>query len=126
MITDRAFTADGSLRYPSIDPTLQTTPGVSDGYTAGVLGDVILVNGRPWPTKDVCAARYRLRILNASNARRYRVALDPLPPGGGGLVQIGSDPGLLQHPIGHDSIEIAPAERFDVIVDFARYQPTST
>lgn len=121
MITDRAFTADGSLRYPSIDPSLATTPGVTTGYTAGVLGDVILVNGRPWPLAHVDGARYRMRVLNASNARRYRLALDPPPPGGGGLVQIGSDGGLLEHPISHDAIDIAPAERFDVIVDFARY-----
>jgi spore coat protein A len=42
-----------------------------------------------------------------------------MPPGG--LVQIGSDGGLLDRPISHDSIEIAPAERFDVVVDFSRY-----
>ena len=29
------------------------------------------------------AARYRLRLLNASNARGYRLQLDPPPPGGG-------------------------------------------
>lgn len=123
MITDRAFSSDGSLRYPSVDPTLQDTPGVTDTYTAGVLGDVILVNGRPWPVAEVPAVRHRLRFLNASNARRYRLTLDPPPPGGGGLVQIGSDGGLLARPRGHDAVEIAPAERFDVVVDFGRYAP---
>ncbi|MGN8026693.1 multicopper oxidase family protein [Microbacterium sp. 22242] len=123
MIADRSFAADGSLRYPSLDPALIDMPGVEDAYTAGVLGDVILVNGRAWPRADIDAARYRLRLLNASNARRYRLALDPPPPGGGGLVQIGSDGGLLHRPIAHDAIEIAPAERFDVVVDFSRYRP---
>lgn len=121
MITDRAFTADGALAYPSLDPTLLGQPGVAEPYGAGVLGDVILVNGAPWPIADVPAARHRLRLLNASNARRYRLALDPPPPGGGGLVQIGADGGLLDRPISHDAIEIAPAQRFDVIVDFGRY-----
>jgi FtsP/CotA-like multicopper oxidase with cupredoxin domain len=63
-----------------------------------------------------------LRLLNASNARRYRLQLDPQPPGGSALVQIGSDGGLLARPVGHDFIDIAPAERFDVVVDFNRYR----
>jgi spore coat protein A len=121
MVTDRSFAADGSFHYPSVDPTLLGTPGVTEPYLAGVLGDVILVNGVPWPVLDVAAVRYRLRLLNASNARRYRVALDPPPPDGGGLVQIGTDGGLLDRPVHHDAIELAPAQRFDVIVDFGRY-----
>ncbi|HEX5406943.1 MAG TPA: multicopper oxidase family protein [Pseudonocardiaceae bacterium] len=123
LIADRAFASDGSLRYPSVDASLRETAGVTATYSGGVLGDVILVNGTPWPVAEVPAVRHRLRLLNASNARRYRLALDPPPPGGGGLVQIGSDGGLLAGPRSHDAIEIAPAERFDVIVDFGRYAP---
>ncbi|GAA1869586.1 multicopper oxidase family protein [Asanoa iriomotensis] len=122
MIADRSFDADGSLRYPSLDPTLLHRPGVQEPYHAGVLGDVILVNGAPWPIADVPAVRHRLRLLNASNARRYRLSLDPPPPGGGALVQIGADGGLLDRPVVHDTIEIAPAQRYDVIVDFGRYR----
>ncbi|MGW3181206.1 multicopper oxidase family protein [Kitasatospora sp. NPDC001119] len=122
MITDRSFAADGSFRYPAVDPQL-AEPGVTDAYANGVLGDVILVNGAPWPRLDVDRVRYRLRLLNASNARLYRLELDPQPPGGDALVQIGSDGGLLAAPVRHDGIEIAPAERFDVVVDFSRYQP---
>jgi spore coat protein A, manganese oxidase len=109
MIQDRSFAADGSFRYRTA------------GHMNGVLGDVILVNGAAWPVHPVDRAGYRLRFLNASNARRYRLQLDPQPPGGGALVQIGSDGGLLDRPIAHDAIEIAPAERFDVVVAFARY-----
>ncbi len=118
MVTDRSFDEDGSFRYPAAP-----AGGVSDPYMNGVLGDVILVNGAPWPTMQVDPARYRLRILNASNARRYRLELDPQPPGGRALVQIGSDGGLLARPIAHDALELAPAERFDLVVDFARYRP---
>jgi spore coat protein A len=121
MITDRSFAADGSLHYPGVDPTFLATPGVTDPYMGGVFGDVVLVNGAPWPILEVAACRYRFRFLNASNARRYELALSPAPPGGGGFVQIGSDGGLLDHPVRHDSIEIAAAERFDVVIDFARY-----
>jgi len=117
MICDRAFEADGSLRYPSIDRTLREVPGVEQPWMEGVLGDVVLVNGAPWPVAEVDAARYRLRILNASNARRYRLALSP----GGELTQIGSDGGLLAAPVRHTALDVAPAERFDVVVDFAAY-----
>ncbi|WP_308129827.1 multicopper oxidase family protein [Kitasatospora aureofaciens] len=122
MLADRSFAADGSFRYPATDPTL-AAPGVTDDYANGVLGDVILVNGAPWPRLDVDWARYRLRLLNASNARAYRLELDPQPSGGDALVQIGSDGGLLEAPVTHDALEIAPAERFDVVVDFSRYEP---
>ncbi|MGH3980284.1 MAG: multicopper oxidase family protein, partial [Pseudonocardiaceae bacterium] len=117
MITDRAFEVDGSFRYPSLDRTLRHVPGVEREWMEGVLGDVVLVNGAPWPVLDVDAARYRLRILNASNARRYRLALAP----GGSLVQVGSDGGLLAAPVVHDALDVAPAERFDLVVDFAAY-----
>ncbi|MER7672895.1 multicopper oxidase domain-containing protein [Kitasatospora sp. NPDC096128] len=122
MLADRSFAADGSFKYPSTDASL-AVPGVTAGYMNGVLGDVILVNGAPWPRLDVDRAHYRLRLLNASNSRLYRLELDPQPSGGDALVQIGSDGGLLAAPVTHDGIEIAPAERFDVVVDFSRYQP---
>ena len=121
MVADRAFDDDGQLDYPAVDPSMTGEPGVEDDYMEGVIGDVILVNGTPWPLAEVEAARYRLRWLNASNARRYQLVLDPPPSGGSGFLQIGSDGGLLDAPIGLDSLTMAPAERFDVIVDFARY-----
>jgi FtsP/CotA-like multicopper oxidase with cupredoxin domain len=122
MICDRSFAADGSFAYPAFDAD-QLMSGVPAQYMDGVLGDVILVNGAPWPVLKTDRARYRLRLLNGSNARRYSLALDPQPPGGGALVQIGSDGGLLASPVTHDSIDVAPAERFDVVVDFSRYPP---
>jgi FtsP/CotA-like multicopper oxidase with cupredoxin domain len=114
MITDRSFTEDGSFRYPRMP---------DDTFMNGVLGDVVLVNGAPWPVLRTEPARYRLRLLNASNARLYRLALDPPPPGGTAFTQIGGDGGLLARPVGHDALELSPAERFDVVVDFGRYRP---
>lgn len=117
-IMDRAFDEQGQLFYPSVDPTLTHTPGVKPPYESGVLGDVILVNGRSWPRHEVDTALYRFRFLNASNARRYRLRFEV--EGGTDLpiVQIGSDQGLLPAPIGHDHLTLASAERFDVLVDF--------
>jgi FtsP/CotA-like multicopper oxidase with cupredoxin domain len=113
MICDRSFAEDGSFRYPGPHAG---GPAGSD-YMEGVEGDVILVNGAPWPVAEVTATRYRLRLLNASNARRYRLALTP----GGRFTQIGSDAGLLAAPVAHDTIPIAPGERYDVVVDFSAY-----
>jgi len=121
MICDRAFHEDGAFMYPALDPSLQDTPGVEHDYMEGVQGDVTLVNGTPWPSLDVSGARYRFRLLNASNARRYRLALDPPPSGGDSFTQVGSDNGLLRAPVGHAAIPMSPAERFDVVVDFSQY-----
>ncbi len=120
LICDRSFDEDGSFLYPALDPSLRDKSGVAMDYMGGVLGDVILVNGAPWPKLEVANTRYRFRILTASNARRYELALDPAP-GGASFVQIGSDGGLLEAPVSHRSIRMAPAERFDVIVDFSRF-----
>jgi spore coat protein A len=117
MITDRAFEADGALRYPAMDPSLTKMPGIDADHMAGAAGDVMLVNGAPWPELEVDAVRYRFRLLNASNARRYELTLDPPAP----FTQIGSDQGLLEAPVQHTTLPIAPAERFDVIIDFAAY-----
>ncbi|MEU2229938.1 multicopper oxidase family protein [Streptomyces vietnamensis] len=121
MIADRAFAADGGLDYPSLDPTLRGRPGVREPYVAGVLGDVILVNGAPWPVHEVDAARYRLRLLNASNARHYELAF--VDEGDGRMyefVQIGADQGLLAAPVEHSTLPVAPAERYDLVFDFSR------
>jgi spore coat protein A len=114
------------LLYPSLDPSLRGEAGVTMDYMGGVLGDVILVNGAPWPRFEVANVKYRFRILNASNARRYELALDPPPSGGPAFVQIGSDGGLLAAPVTHRSIRIAPAERFDLVVDFSKYPVGAT
>lgn len=121
MITDRSFAADGSFSYPSIDPSLVHVPGVTGDYGAGVLGDVMLVNGAPWPVAEVEGTTYRLRVLNACNARRLDLRLDPAP--GDGIVQIGTDGGLLAAPLRHQHVELAPAQRLDALIDFGAYAP---
>ncbi|MFE1314378.1 multicopper oxidase family protein [Streptomyces sp. NPDC058755] len=118
MICDRSFEKDGSFRYPGHSPTCTGTPGVEDAYMDGVLGDVQLVNGAPWPEAEVSANRHRLRLLNASNARRYHLVLRREDGGTLPFVQIGGDGGLLAAPQSLNGIPMAPGERFDVVVDF--------
>ncbi|GAA1563178.1 multicopper oxidase family protein [Dactylosporangium maewongense] len=116
MISDRSFDEDGSFSYPAS----HHGAGVDDAHMEGVLGDVVLVNGAPWPVLEVAAVRYRLRLLNASNARRYRLGMDPARTP---LVQIASDGGLLEKPIEHSTVLLAPGERCELVVDFAAFPP---
>jgi spore coat protein A len=117
-ICDRSFERDGNFKYPSLDPELKEKMGVEHSFMGGVLGDVVLVNGAPWPRFAAAQTLYRLRLLNASNARWYELQFEAnghlLP-----FTQIGTDGGLLRSPVGKDSILLTPGERADIVVDFS-------
>ncbi|MCO5099351.1 MAG: multicopper oxidase domain-containing protein [Burkholderiaceae bacterium] len=87
----------------------------------GVLGDEILVNGRSSAILSVERRPYRLRVLNGSNTRIYKLAWHDGSP----LVVIGSDGGLLAAPVRRDYVMLGPAERVDLWVDFARWSAGS-
>ena len=106
VIQDRAFRADGSLEYPAT-------------WQEHFFGSKILVNGKVWPYLEVERGKYRFRILNAANARTFRLALDD----GAGFHQIGTDGGLLPAPVALNRLTLTPAERADVVIDFAGYAP---
>ena len=112
VLCDRFLYADGQLRYPtSGDPA---APWVSEVY-----GDASLVNGKLYPYVDVEPRSYRIRVVNASNARVYTLSLagEDDRPHPHGLHQIGSDQGLLSAPVPLTSVTLAPAERADLLVD---------
>src|SRR6266513_500889 len=100
-IADRQFDANNQIPYV-FDPN-------------GVTGDKFLVNGVYQPYLEVGDRKYRFRILNASNARIYLLELS----NGDSFIQIGTESGLLPAPVTRSSIPIGPAERLDVVVDFA-------
>jgi len=83
----------------------------------GFLGDQILVNGKPDFVLSVATRAYRLRLLNGSNTRIYKLAWSDRSP----LAVIGTDGGLLGTPVERKYITLAPAERVDVWVDFSRW-----
>ena len=65
----------------------------------GLIGDELCINGVRDAYLDVAARVYRLRLLNAANARTFRIAFRTP---GGSLVPftlIGNDGGLLSTPI---------------------------
>jgi FtsP/CotA-like multicopper oxidase with cupredoxin domain len=88
---------------------------VSVPSQTGFLGDKALVNGVETPYFEVASRKYRFRILNGSNGRVYTVGLQS----GKSFQVIGSDGGLLAAPLTVKTLSIAPAERYDVIIDFS-------
>jgi FtsP/CotA-like multicopper oxidase with cupredoxin domain len=82
---------------------------------------IVLVNGRPQPYFRVAARKYRFRLLNGSNDRGFRFNLS----NGANFVQLASDGGFLPAKVITPSIELFPAERADVVVDFTGL-PTGT
>ena len=81
----------------------------------GYYGDRILVNCRPDFKIDVSSRAYRLRVLNGSTARIYKLAWDDGTP----LTIIGVDGGLLEQPEVKPYVMLAPGERLDVWADFS-------
>ncbi len=104
MIQDRSFNGDNSLGYPV-------------NVITGFQGATLVVNATPHPYLNVSRRKYRFRMLNASNARRFDVGLSR-----GSMYQIGTDGGLLPTRLTPAKIPMAPAERVEIIIDFAQYK----
>jgi suppressor of ftsI/bilirubin oxidase len=104
-IQDRRFTASNQLQY---------LHGMRERMI-GFLGDTILVNGQANSTIPVKTRAYRLRILNGSNSRIYKLGWED----GTQLIAIGTDGGLLESPETYPYIMLAPAERIELWVDFS-------
>src|SRR5262245_16935097 len=100
-IADREFDANNQIPYV-FNPN-------------GVTGDKFLVNGVYEPYLEVGDRKYRFRILNASNFRTYFLELS----NGDSFIQIGTESGLLPAPVTRTGMRMGPAERLDVVVDFA-------
>src|SRR4051812_19972509 len=81
----------------------------------GVTGDKFLVNGVYQPYFEVGDRKYRFRILNASNFRTYFLELS----NGDSFIQIGTESGLLPARVTRSGMRMGPAERLDVVVNFA-------
>ena len=92
---------------------------IDDNNENGIYGDVILVNGVPWPRMDVEPRKYRFRVLNASVSRSYDLSLDTGEP----LTVIGTDGGLMPAPQPCAHVKVGMAERYEIVIDFSKYKP---
>jgi len=104
VLQDRQF-VDGRLVLPS---------GAMD-LIAGRRGDTLLVNGTPNAFVGVPAKRIRLRLVNGSNARIYRLSFDD----NRSFHWIATDGGLLEAPVELRSLVLAPGQRAEILVDFS-------
>lgn len=111
LIQDRYFNESKQLVYDHehgmANPDAQ--------HMQGMLGDTAVVNGTPDAYTTVKPALYRLRLLNGSNSRVYKLAFSDDRP----FHIIASDGGLLEKPLEVRSAFFSPGERFDVLVDFS-------
>ncbi|MGB7084410.1 MAG: multicopper oxidase family protein [Phormidesmis sp.] len=110
IIQDKRLTPDGELVF-------------NNGGRTGSYGDVVLVNGVPWPRLDVKNRKYRFRVLNGGVSRTLNLgvrikhsdgSLEPM-----NLQVIASDSGLLSAPVTTTSLRVGVAERYEFVVDFA-------
>ncbi len=105
VLQDKRLSASGEMIYAPSE----------DDYLSGVLGDVVLVNGTPNSYLEVEKTLYRLRFVNASNARLYNVAFND----GRSFSIIATDGGLIEKPVAAFSFYISPGERVEILVDFS-------
>ncbi|MDP1693070.1 MAG: multicopper oxidase domain-containing protein [Burkholderiaceae bacterium] len=114
VIQDKQFDAQGKLLYKP------------DAHEAmmGWLGDIVLSNLTPNAVLTVTPRTYRLRLLNGSNARIYRLAFvqgDTALP----FTVIGTDGGLIERPETVTEAWLAPGERLDLLFDAGQVPPGS-
>jgi spore coat protein A, manganese oxidase len=108
VLYDRNFSVDGQLYYPtSGDPEHPWVPEFD--------GDAILINGKIRPYVEVEPRLYRFRVLNGANSRFFALSMEK----GQAFWQVGSDQGLLSAPVKLGYLNLAPAERADLLIDFS-------
>ncbi|MGH8696693.1 MAG: multicopper oxidase family protein [Burkholderiales bacterium] len=109
VIQDRRATADHQFAFKRM---------MMDDMN-GVLGDVVLANGRADALFRVAPRAHRLRIANASNARIYKLAWSDGAP----LRVIGGGNGLLGAVVERPYVMLAPFERVELLEDFGARPP---
>jgi cuproxidase len=108
IIQDRSFDSDGSIEYDNND-----LDALDIAY--GARGDTIIVNGAIAPVAKVPPGLVRLRLLNAANAQNFELRFSDQRT----FHVIASDGGFLPAPVALTQLTISPAERFEILVDFA-------
>lgn len=109
ILQDRDFNADGSFRYVDFMPEIMH----------GKHGNTVLVNGVVQPRLSVDSQLIRLRLLNGSNARIYRLAFHDNRP----FQLIAGDGGYVPTPVQLAELTLSPGERAEIVVDVSDKSP---
>jgi FtsP/CotA-like multicopper oxidase with cupredoxin domain len=134
VLQDRMFDTSGQLFFPadSAGGVLYALNPDHPYWVPEFVGDTIVINGKAWPYVNVQPKRYRFLFLNGSNARTYEMFLVTQPQGNNGppLWVISTDGGYLDTPVKIDptrgqKLLMQPGERYEVIIDFAKYAGTN-
>jgi spore coat protein A, manganese oxidase len=105
-IGDALFQPDGNLLF-SLD------------NANGQWGNVIIVNGAPWPVMKVARRKYRFRVLTAALSRGFEFSLSTGDP----FQVIATDGGLMPKPVTVQKYQSVSGERYSIVIDFAKYTP---
>jgi spore coat protein A, manganese oxidase len=89
-----------------------------DNGHSGLWGDILLVNGVPWPVMKVKARIYRFRVLAATLGRSFRFRFSNGMP----AWVVATDGGLVPTARRVTSWRHGQAERYEVLVDFRGLQ----
>ena len=107
VLSDNRFLPNGELDFPSPE-----SPQAEIDEENGREGNVLFVSGRIMPTLSIRGGEVqRWRIINASAARVYRLALE-----GYEFLYVGTDGGLFERPVGVKEIVLANSERAEILV----------
>jgi bilirubin oxidase len=107
ILSDNRFRPDGAIDLPA-----PRTPQAVIDDENGREGDVLFVNSQVMPTITIKPGEVqRWRVINASAARVYRLAIP-----GQSFLHVGSDGGLFEHPIEVPELVLANSERAELLV----------
>ena len=104
VLQDRDMNPDGTFAYSATQMEI----------VQGKKGNTHLVNGVIDPLLSVPAKEVRLRLLNGSNSRIYRLSFSSRVS----FNQIATEQGLLSSPVQLTSITLSPGERTELVFDF--------
>lgn len=93
---------------PFGEPKYEAAPG-------GFIGNTLLINGVQDPFINVSRGWVRLRLVNASNARRLQLQMSDARS----MYVIAGDAGLLNAPVEVKQFSLAPGERREILIDMS-------
>ena len=105
IVQDRSFT-NGKMNEYAV---------TEDDIMNGLREDTLVVNGTVDAFHSVPQGWVRLRLVNGSNARFYRFSFDNNQP----FFKIATEGGYLNQPVEMASIDMAPGERNEIMIDLS-------